>query len=50
MKWIILFVVPAPMGASFSTQKFKEMDRDPDWDSKTAQFVLELDPDLVWNF
>jgi hypothetical protein len=48
-KTIILFVVPAPMGASFSKQPFKEKAEDLNWDAKTAQFVLELDPDVVWK-
>jgi hypothetical protein len=48
-KWIIVFVVPAPMGASFVKQKFKGPDGPSHWESKTAQYVLELDPNVIWK-
>lgn len=41
-KWIILFVVPEPMAASFVKQPFKDSSQSVHWGLKTAQFVLEL--------
>jgi hypothetical protein len=45
MKWIIVFVVPKNMGGTFELQKFQDGSRT--WESKTAQYVLELDPEAV---
>jgi len=41
-KWIILFVVPATMMASFELQRFKDSVKDAHWAEKTSQFVLGL--------
>ena len=41
-KWIILFVVPDSMAASFEKQIIKDADKVGDWDSKIAQYVLGL--------
>jgi hypothetical protein len=41
-KWIILFVVPATMMASFELQRFKDSEKCAHWAEKSAQFVLGL--------
>lgn len=46
-KWIILFIVPAPMGASFQSQNIKPPSEH--WKSKTVQYILELPVEEVWN-
>jgi hypothetical protein len=48
-KWIFLFVVPKPMDASFVKQHFKDPVGESHWASKTDQYILGLDPDLIWN-
>ena len=48
-KWIICFVRPATMGASFLKQRFKDPLGKSHWDSKISQYVLELPPDKVWK-
>jgi len=48
-KWIIVFVVPAPMGESFVKQGFKDPGGPSHWDSKTAQYVLELKREHVFG-
>jgi hypothetical protein len=45
-QWIIIFVVPAFIGACFGVQKIK--DDCKHWESKTAQYILEL-PEEVWK-
>jgi hypothetical protein len=41
-KWIILFVVPDPMAASFVKQVIKDADKVGHWGLKTTQYVLGL--------
>ncbi|KIM91763.1 hypothetical protein PILCRDRAFT_811037 [Piloderma croceum F 1598] len=42
-KWIILFVVPEPMAASFAKQRFEnDAEQVAHWDLKTTQYVLGL--------
>jgi hypothetical protein len=41
-KWIILFVVPETMTASFELQRFKDSEKDAHWAEKTTQYVLGL--------
>jgi len=48
-KWIICFVVPAPMGVSFVKQGFKDPVGKSHWDSKISQHVLELPTEEVWK-
>ena len=48
-KWIIVFIVPKPMGSSFTKQGYKEAVGRSIWDSKIAQYVLELDTKEVWK-
>ncbi|KAF8273633.1 hypothetical protein EI94DRAFT_1913870 [Lactarius quietus] len=51
-KWNIIFVVPKPMGASYPKQGFKEKGKPvkkTSWQSKTKQYVLELDKKVVWD-
>ena len=54
MKWITIFVVPEPMGQTFTKQSYKGTEckgqaSRKTWDSRIAQFVLELNKDLVWG-
>ena len=46
--WIILYVVPTPMEASFTKQKIKG-DASATWSTKTAQYVLGLDEHEVFR-
>lgn len=41
-KWIILFVAPDPMVASFVEQIIKDVEKVAHWDTKTTQYVLGL--------
>jgi hypothetical protein len=45
-KWIIIFVVPETIGATFLAQKIK--DESKHWESKTAQYILQV-PETVWK-
>jgi len=46
-KWIIIFVVPASVGASFEVQKFE--DGAKHWEPKMAQYILQLQEEEVWK-
>jgi hypothetical protein len=46
-KWIILFVVPEPMMASFVQQRFKDAEKCAHWQQKTTQYVLGLPEEEV---
>jgi len=49
-KWILLFIVPESMEASFVRQNFKDPEGGGShWASKTAQYVLGLSPEQIWN-
>lgn len=41
-KWIILFIVPEPMSASFVKQGFKDGAKCRHWEMKTTQYILGL--------
>ena len=46
-KWIVLFVVPAFLGASFKLQRIEPPSGA--WESKTVQYILELPEHEVFN-
>ena len=48
-KWIILFVVPDDMAASFVSQQFKDAKKYAHWQQKTAQYVLGLSEKEVFR-